>query len=113
MTDAIQVVTTTSNKEEAEKIAEALVGQRLAACVQIGGPITSIYRWQDNIERGEEWLCTIKTRNSHFAAVEAAIRQLHSYDEPEILATPIVAGSRGYLDWLARELVDLSGSQIA
>ncbi len=113
MTDAIQVITTTDSREEADRIAEALVHRRLAACVQISGPIASTYHWQNKIESSQEWLCTIKTRSSHYTAVETAIRELHSYDEPEILATAVIAGSRGYLDWLARELVDLSGPPIA
>ena len=113
MTDAIQIVTTTGSSEEADRIAQTLVDRRLAACVQTSGPITSTYRWQGKVERGQEWLCTIKTRSSHYAAVETAIREVHSYDEPEILAVPIAAGSKGYLEWLAGELVDLSGPRIA
>lgn len=113
MTDAIQVITTTASKAEADKIARALVERQLAACVQIVGPVSSTFRWQGKIDSAEEWLCTIKTRVSHYAAVESAIRELHSYDVPEILAVPVVAGSRDYLQWLEGELVDLSGPQIA
>ena len=113
MSDAIQVITTVSSREEADKIAADLVARRLAACVQVAGPITSTYRWQGKTETSQEWLCTIKSRLSHYAAIEAAIRELHSYDVPEIVAVPIVAGSRAYLDWLTGELVDLSGPQIA
>jgi periplasmic divalent cation tolerance protein len=113
MTDAIQVVTTTGTREAADQIAAALVERRLAACVQVSGPITSTYRWQGKVESSQEWACTIKTRLSHYAAVEAAIRELHSYDVPEILATGVIAGSRAYLDWLSTELADMSGPQIA
>ncbi len=113
MIDVIQVVTTTASQEEAATIAAALVERRLAACVHVSGPVTSTYRWQGKIEAAQEWQCTIKTRHAHYAAVEAAIRELHSYDVPEILATPVVAGSRAYLEWLAGELVDLSGPQTA
>jgi periplasmic divalent cation tolerance protein len=108
MTDAIQVFTTTDTRELAEIIARRLVERRLAACAQIGSRIESVYRWQGKIETSEEWLCTIKTHLAIFEKVEAAIRQLHTYDEPEIIALPIVAGSESYLDWIT-ESVDLSG----
>jgi periplasmic divalent cation tolerance protein len=97
----LQVLTTTGSEEEAERISAALVERRLAACVQVLGPVTSRYRWQGKVEQAQEWMCVAKTRASMFPSVEAAIRELHSYDEPEILATPIVAGSAGYLSWLA------------
>ena len=102
--DAIQVVTTAASEAEAQRIAAALVEARLAACVQVSGPVTSTYQWQGNVETSQEWQCTIKTRQSHFAAVAAMIAQLHSYEVPEILATPIVAGSPEYLAWLSGEL---------
>ncbi len=89
----------------------ALIERRLAACVQISGPITSVYRWQEKIETGSEWRCEIKTRMAHYAAVESAIRELHSYDVPEILALPVVAGSQAYLDWLRGELSDLPDAE--
>jgi periplasmic divalent cation tolerance protein len=113
MIDAIQIVTTTGSRQEADKIAEALVARRLAACVQVGGPITSTYRWQGKIETSQEWVCTIKTRRLHYASVEAAIAELHSYDVPEILAFSALAGGQKYLGWLAGELVDLAGPQTA
>src|SRR5262245_49226522 len=99
MTSALQIVTTTGSREEAERIAQALVERRLAACVQVSGPIASYFRWQGKIETASEWLCTIKTRRDLFAAVEAAIKVLHSYSTPEILATEIDAGSEAYLQW--------------
>ena len=98
--DFLQITTTAGNREEADRIATTLVDRRLAACVQIVGPIRSVYRWQGHIEHSEEWLCQIKTTRERYAAVEAAIRELHSYDCPEIIATPIVAGSEAYLQWL-------------
>jgi periplasmic divalent cation tolerance protein len=97
---ALQVATTTANKSDAERIARVLVERRLAACVQISGPITSTYRWQDTIETASEWLCTIKTTEGNYQRVESTIRELHTYDEPEIVAVPIVAGSPTYLAWL-------------
>jgi periplasmic divalent cation tolerance protein len=103
MIDALQIVTTTGTKADAEKIARGLVERRLAACVQVGGPITSCYRWEGKIEMGEEWLCTVKTRHDLYPQVEAAIKELHPYQTPEILATHVVEGSREYLEWLAAE----------
>ena len=100
MTSYIQVVTTTARRDEADRIARELVEKRLAACVQIVGPITSTYRWQGKIETDKEWQICCKTRGELFAQVEAAIRSLHPYDVPEILAVPIAAGSERYLAWL-------------
>jgi periplasmic divalent cation tolerance protein len=101
----IQVTTTTEKKEDAERIALALVDMRLAACVQIVGPITSIYRWKGKIETAGEWLCLIKSREENYGAVEQAVRSLHPYETPEIIAVPVTAGSRDYLDWLRGEMV--------
>jgi periplasmic divalent cation tolerance protein len=106
MSEAIQISTTTATREDAERLAAALVEQRLAACVQVGGPIASCYRWQGAIETAQEWRCTIKTTRAVYEQVERAIRQLHPYDEPEIIAVPIVAGSAGYLRWLEQQVGD-------
>ena len=103
MTDFIQVVTTTEHREDAERIARTLVEERLAACVQVSGPITSTYRWQGKIETAEEWQCCAKTRRDLYEKVEQAIRRLHPYEVPEIVAMPILAGSADYLKWLAEE----------
>jgi periplasmic divalent cation tolerance protein len=103
MSEAIQISTTTGDRNTAERIATELVDRRLAACVQISGPIASTYRWKDKIETTEEWLCTIKTLAENFSSVEAIVRQLHPYDVPEILAVPVTAGSAAYLDWLRNE----------
>lgn len=103
MTNFIQVFTTTARKQEAQQIAQTLVEERLAACVQILGPITSTYRWQGTIETSEEWLCLIKTRQELYAQLEASIRRVHPYEVPEILALPVVAGSPSYLAWLETE----------
>lgn len=104
MADHVQVLTTAGSAEEAELIAAALVERRLAACVQTVGPIRSRYRWHGAIEEAEEWQCLAKTEASRYDEVEAAIRELHSYGEPEIVALPIVAGSSGYLEWVSAEL---------
>jgi len=100
----LQVLTTAGSQVEAERISAALVERRLAACVQVVGPISSRYRWQGEVEQAEEWLCLAKTTGDRYAELEAAIRELHSYEEPEIVATPIVAGSPGYLAWLSASL---------
>jgi len=105
MESYIQVLTTTEKKEDAEKIAMALVERKLAACVQITGPITSTYRWKGNIEKAEEWQCVIKSRKDLFRDIEKAIKSVHPYEVPEIIAVPIAAGSGDYLDWLQGELV--------
>jgi periplasmic divalent cation tolerance protein len=104
MADYLQVLTTVGSEEEAEGLSAALVERRLAACVQMIGPIASRYRWQGKVETAREWMCVAKTEASRYAELEAAIRELHSYDEPEIVATPIVAGSKGYLAWVGESL---------
>lgn len=104
MSDCVQVLTTTGSEEEAGRIASLLVDRRLAACVQVVGPIVSRYRWQGAVEEDREWQCLAKTTRAAYEAVEAAIREAHSYDEPEIIATPIVAGSAGYLAWIADQV---------
>ena len=104
MTDYIQVVTTTATRDEAEIIARALVEDHLAACTQIFGPITSIYRWEGKIETSQEYQCWAKSRRELYEQIEAAIRRLHPYLVPEILSIPILAGSESYLKWLDGEV---------
>jgi periplasmic divalent cation tolerance protein len=104
MKSYIQISTTTETKEQAENIAQYLVETKLAACVQITSPITSIYRWKGKVETANEWLCLIKTKEELFEQVEATIKKLHSYETPEIIAVPIVKGSKEYLIWLDDEL---------
>jgi periplasmic divalent cation tolerance protein len=100
----IQVMTATDKKEDAERIARSLVEMRLAGCVQIVGPVMSIYRWKGRIESAGEWLCLVKSHKDRYGAIEEAIRSLHPYEIPEIIALPIIAGSGDYLDWLRGEL---------
>jgi periplasmic divalent cation tolerance protein len=104
MSEYIAVVTTTGRREDAEAIAQRLVADRLAACVQVLGPIRSTYHWQGRIETAEEWQCWAKSRGELYAAIEQAIGRLHPYEVPEILALPILAGSAAYLAWLDAEL---------
>jgi periplasmic divalent cation tolerance protein len=100
MAEHLQVTTAAASRDEAESIAKALVERHLAGCVQILGPTTSVYHWQVKIEQAAEWLCLIKTTSSRYAEVERTIRELHSYECPEIIATPIEVGSDAYLGWL-------------
>ena len=104
MTEYIQVLTTVENKADAEKIAETLVEKRLAACVQIIGPLISYFQWQGKLDTAGEYLCLIKSRNDLFAELEGAIKGLHPYEVPEILASPVLKGSKDYLDWMASVL---------
>ena len=85
----------------AERVAETVVGERLAACVNIAPGLTSIYRWEGQIQRDAELLLLIKTRQEVYPLLEARIRELHPYQIPEIIALPIQTGSAAYLDWIA------------
>ncbi len=104
MTDKRIVLTTTGSKEEASKIAHALVERRLAACVNVVGPIESLYRWQGAIEDAREWLLIIKTSAAQFENVRDAIRELHSYELPECIEMAIEDGSAGYLNWIGENV---------
>jgi periplasmic divalent cation tolerance protein len=97
---AISVYIVAADAAEADRIAEALVADRLAACVNILGGIRSVYRWQDAIERADE---IAKTTENRFNALAARVRALHSNDTPAIVAWPIVTGDAAYLDWIAAE----------
>jgi len=100
----LQVLTTCASRDEAQRLGEALVTARLAGCVQIHTPIESIYRWQGQIERSEEWLLVVKTVPEQFEAVAAAIRRQHSYQVPQIIGLPIVEGSDDYVAWLRAQV---------
>ena len=104
MSDFLMVLVTAPNEEEAAKIANDVVGAKLAGCVNIVRGIRSIYRWQGNIEADAEVLMIIKTRQELFKALEMKVKELHSYTVPEIIALPIVEGSEGYLGWLKEAL---------
>ena len=100
----IQVFTTTDKREDAERMAKAIVERRLAGCVQILGPIRSTYWWKGKLETTEEWLLFIKSSEDLYERLERAIKELHPYEVPEIIAMPIVAGSEDYLGWLRGEI---------
>lgn len=101
--DCVQVTIAAASREEADRIAADAVEHRVAACAQVSGPVASTFRWQGRLDRAEEWLCQLKTSRSRYPELEARIRALHSYSNPEIIATAIVAGSREYLEWLRAE----------
>lgn len=86
--------------DEAIKIARVLVEERLAACVNVVGPVRSIYRWRGAVEDAREHLLIIKIRARMYAKVERRVKQLHSYEVPEVIAIPLAGGSRRYLEWL-------------
>ncbi len=100
MPEHIQIHTTTETKEDAERVGRALLDRGLAACVQILGPMKSIYRWKGEVTEGEEWLCLIKTREDRYEEVERAILEMHPYEVPEIIAVPISRGYEEYLRWI-------------
>jgi periplasmic divalent cation tolerance protein len=100
MTEARIVLSTTGSREEAQKIARALVERELAACVNIVGPIESVYRWQGKMEDAPEFLLIVKTTTAAFPAVRDAIRELHSYDLPECILLNVEDGGKDYLDWV-------------
>jgi uncharacterized protein involved in tolerance to divalent cations len=104
MTDYIQVITTVDSKHIAQKIADTLVKERLAACVQISSPIQSTYLWKEEVESSIEYMCLIKTSKKLFDKVEERVRDLHNYDVPELLAIPIIMGHKPYLEWMEAEL---------
>lgn len=94
------VLTTCGARDEAERIAESLVMSRLAACVQIAN-ISSYYNWDGELHKDPEHLLLIKTRSDRYSEVEAAIREIHSYEVPEIVQLPIERGLASYLGWIA------------
>lgn len=104
MTEYLQVTTSVAERADADRIAHELVTRRLAACVQIVGPIVSTYRWQRRVETAQEWLCIAKTRQDRYGDLEKALLELHPYELPEILATAITAGNPDYLAWVQRSL---------
>ena len=109
MAEFIQVVTTVDSKSVAREIAEAVVEQKLAACVQISQCL-SIYRWQGKIADATEFLCVMKSRSDLFSKLQEAIMKIHTYDVPEIIATDVVLGNSDYLAWLTDSLHEI-GSQ--
>jgi periplasmic divalent cation tolerance protein len=100
MSEALIVFVTVAARADGERIAEALVGEQLAACVNVVGPVRSIYRWQGEICRDDEHLLVIKTTRARYAVLEARVKALHSYEVPEVVALPIEMGSAEYVRWI-------------
>ena len=100
---AILVLTSLPDHEAAQALARSLVKRRLAACVNVGAPVESMYHWRGEIETAREVPVVIKTRRSSYDAVEAAIVAVHPYELPEIIAVPVIHGLAGYLDWIGTE----------
>jgi len=103
MPSVFQVESTTESREEAGKIAAVLVEKRLAACVQVVGPIHSTFRWEGRVQDAEEFLLLCKVSAERLKEATALIEELHSYDVPEVLAFEVTDGSRSYLEWVATE----------
>ena len=101
--ETLLVVTNLPDRDAAIRLARALVEQRLAACVNVLGACTSVYRWEGALEQAEEVPLLIKTRAARYPELEALIRELHPYELPEIVAVPMVRGLPDYLDWVAEE----------
>ena len=99
----LHVQTTTDSRAEAIELGHAAVAARLAACAQVSGPIASTYWWEEGLERAEEWLLVLKLPAYRYQAVADFLSERHSYDEPEIIAIPVFAGSPSYLSWIDEE----------
>ena len=102
-TNAIVVLITAGSRQEAEKLAERLVDERLAACCSLVGNVTSFFRWKGAVQKESEILIIAKTSADTFERLKARVRELHSYDVPEIIALPVVAGLDEYLKWIHDE----------
>ncbi len=99
------VVSTTSDRKEVlDLLANELVKRKLAACVQVFGPIESHYQWQGQLESSQEWTCWIKTSRDKYELVEKCVMKLHNYDMPQIVAWEIVAGSLSYFNWMVESM---------
>ncbi len=103
MTEFVLVVTTADTIEEATALADGCVEARLAGCAQVVGPVRSTYWWDGAMQTSEEWQCVLKATTAGYPALERHLRERHSYEVPEIICTPIVAGNPDYLAWVARE----------
>ena len=110
MTDKIVVLSTCASEDEAERLARLLIDGRLAACVSVLPRLRSYYRWQGAVENSEEWLLVIKSSRPLFDRLSAAIGKAHSYEVPEVIALPVVAGAEAYLNWMDANLEQTSSA---
>lgn len=101
-----QVLVTFDDRDAALKLAAQVVSERLAACAQVDGPVTSTYWWEGKVETADEWRLALKTRTGLIEALTARVVELHSYDTPEVVAVPIIGGSDAYLGWVRDETAD-------
>jgi periplasmic divalent cation tolerance protein len=108
-TRIVQVTTTTDSSDEAAELARAAVAERLAACAQVEGPVTSTYWWEGEVTTDQEYRIAFKTDAEHAPALVAHLEVAHSYDTPEILVTPVDGGHQPYLDWVASETASQRG----
>lgn len=109
--DVLLVLTSLPDRAVAEHIAHAVIAEKVAACVNILGPCTSVYRWQGAVEQAAETPLLIKTTQARYAALEGLIRRLHPYELPEIIALPLAQGLPGYLAWVSMQVAtDMSSA---
>jgi periplasmic divalent cation tolerance protein len=107
--DCLQVTVAASSREEADRLTGSAVEHRLAACGQVLGPVASTYHWEGRVQQAQEWLCLLKTTRARYPELERHLRATHRYRNPEIIATPIAAGSDAYLRWLRAETASSTG----
>ncbi|WP_338017994.1 divalent-cation tolerance protein CutA [Streptomyces taklimakanensis] len=112
-TETLTVLTTTDTPEKAEALARGAVEARVAACAQISGPVTSVYRWEGAVRAEREWQVWLKTTAARYDALEAHLRAAHDYDTPEIIAIPVVRGGADYLAWVAEETAEETAGKAA
>jgi len=101
--ETVRVETTVGSRDGAERLARSVVEHRLGACAQVGGPITSHYRWEDAVHDDEEWTVVVKTAADRLDALTAHLLDLHPYDVPEIVAVPVTGGNPAYLAWVREQ----------
>lgn len=99
----LQVSVSAPSRELADHLVRTAVEARLAACAQVSGPVQSTFRWQGRVEQAAEWLCLFKTTRARYAELERHVRALHRYENPEVIAVEVAAGSEAYLEWIAAE----------
>jgi periplasmic divalent cation tolerance protein len=108
VSDCYQVTTTLPDQSAAEQMAASLVRERLAACAQVLGPVSSTYLWKGGVERSQEWFCYLKTTLLKLPELQRRIHELHTYEVPEIIALPITHGNEQYLEWIREETKNVS-----